>query len=190
MVRQARAQAVGLAAMALAGLAIAGCQTNPLEVTRTSCPAVAVVKHTGTLTRFNPGAEANADQIQLNASIGGLSRQCTERGGTVTTTLSYQITVTRPAKGPALSVAVPVFQVVMRDGSTLLAKDVSTVMLVFPEGVDRIQVSQSLQASTPPLPPPPKPDPDNPDAPPPRGTYEVLVGFQLTEAEAAYNAAK
>jgi hypothetical protein len=168
---------------------VAACQTNPLLVVRTSCPAVAVVKNTGTLTRFS-GAARTQEQIEFTASISGVSTACVDssKPNSVTTNASFDIVARRPDAKEALNITLPYFVVVMNEGTKLLAKEVYEVELSFAPGQERASVRASLSADTPRLPPPPKAPKGAADAPPPpRGQFEVLLGFQLNERDIVYN---
>jgi hypothetical protein len=170
-------------------LVLAACQTNPLLVVRTSCPAVAVVKNTGTLTRFS-GAARTQEQIEFTASISGINTSCVDspKPNSVTTNASFEIVARRPNAKEPLSVTLPYFVVVMNEGTKLLAKEVYEVELNFAAGEERASVRSSLSADTPRLPPPPKAPKGAADAPPPpRGQFEVLIGFQLNERDIVYN---
>jgi hypothetical protein len=178
--------------LVLGALALAGCQSNPLLVVRTSCPAVAVVKHTGTLTRFT-GAARTQEQVEFSAFINGVNSNCTDatQGNGVTSDVTFDIVATRPDSKGALSATVPFFVVVMNEGTKMLAKQVYEANISFADGQGATSVRQRVQADTPRLPPPPpqpkRQDPFGDVPAPPRGTFEVLIGFQLNDRDAVYN---
>jgi hypothetical protein len=174
---------------------LAGCSSgNPLEVRRTSCPAIAVPKHTGMLTRFAGAGRYDAQDVQLTATISQLSDNCQEDGAGVSTAVAFNIVAMRPAKGPADAVQLPYFITVVKDGETLIAKQVYGASLDFADGAASTALRQVVTVATPKVPLPPKPKKNNEIdefAPPPKpAIYEILVGFQLSDAEAVYNISK
>ncbi len=176
-------------------LGLAACNTaKPLEVRRTSCPAIAVPKHTGTLTRFAQAGRFDTQDVQLVASIGQLDSNCVETDDGVRTAVSFNIVATRPAKGPAAAAQLPFFVTVVKDGETLIAKQVYGASLSFADGAASSSQSQVVTVATPKIPLPPKPKKNNEIdefAPPPKpAVYELLVGFQLSDSEVVYNITK
>ncbi len=176
-------------------LLLVGCASgNPLEVRRTSCPALSVPTHTGTLTRFSQAGRFDAQDVQLVATISGLNDNCTENDSGVNSVVSFNITVSRPDKGPAQSVQLPYFITVVKDGETIIAKQIYDASLNFADGAMAGTINQAVTVKTPdvPLPPMPKKNTEIDEfAPPPKpAMYEILVGFQLSEADAVYNISK
>jgi hypothetical protein len=176
-------------------LFLAACGSgNPLEVRRTSCPAVAVPKHTGTITRFAQAGRYDTQDVQLVAAIGQLDANCEETDSGVRTALSFNIVATRPAKGPAAAAQLPYFITVVKDGETLIAKQVYGASINFAEGATSANLPQVVTIATPKIPLPPRPKKNNEIdefAPPPKpALYELLVGFQLSDSEVVYNITK
>jgi hypothetical protein len=174
--------------------ALVACSSNPLEVRRTSCPALAVPKHTGTLTRFQEARGFSSGDVQLVATIAQLDSRCQEDASGAKTAVSFNIVATRPSKGPAEDVQVPYFVTVVKGGETLQAKQVYGASLRFADGATSASLSQVVTAATPKVPLPPRPKRNNEIdefAPPPKpAEYEILVGFQLSDSEAVYNITK
>jgi hypothetical protein len=178
-------------------LALAGCGSgNPLEVTRTSCPAVAVVKYANNYTQFAPGSNFAASGIQLSAQLGDIAVSCKESSGnTSVSNISFEVSAARASATAAGSANVPYFVTIVQDGTTILSKQVYGANLQFGEGALRTTVRQSFAASTPyvPLPPVPERKKKNQfdefaeDSRPKAAKYEILLGFQLTEEQATYN---
>jgi hypothetical protein len=176
-------------------LLLAACGTgNPLEVRRTSCPAIAVPKYTGTLTRFSQAGRFDVQDVLLVASIGQLDANCEETEAGVRTALSFNILATRPVKGPAEAVQLPFFVTVVKDGETLIAKQVYGASVNFADGAASANLSQVVTVATPKIPLPPRPKKNNEFdefAPPPKpAVYELLVGFQLSDSDVVYNITK
>ena len=195
-----------------AALALTACQRNPLKVTRNPCPAVAVPAYTGDVTLFStPGATA-ADAIDTVATITNVRGGCSDDGSEFVTNVSFDVLARRNAAGAAESVTLPFFVAVVRGGDRLVAKQLGQVTVNFAEGQDRAQASGSAQSrvirSAAILPADiqekitrerrpgdedaaidPMTEPGVRDAVR-NASFEVLVGFQLDQAQLAYNATK
>ncbi len=200
---------LGLAATALA---LSGCNKNPLKVKRSACPAVAIPTYTGSVTRFDPAQSRDASAIELTAQITDLVGGCTEGTEFLTTDVSFTVTAQRRQAGPAKQVYLPIFVSMAQGGNVLVSKQLTGVMLEFPEGQLRAQTRGGARAevhrSAVTLPPEVQAriirqrKPNEPDAlvdplsdPQVRSavrasSFEVLVGFQLDDASLAYNIAK
>ena len=191
---------------------LAGCNTNPLLVTRSQCPAVAIPYHVGTVTKFDPPQSRDANAILLSAQITDLKGNCIEGPEFLTTEVSFTVAAQRRTKGPAKQVYLPMFVALAQGGNVLVSKQLTGVQLDFAEGAlraetrggGRAEVHRSAVA----LPPEmlarisKKRDADDPEAltdplsdPQVRAavraaSFEVLVGFQLDDASLAYNVAK
>jgi hypothetical protein len=183
-----------LSCMALPLVLSACASSNPLEVRRTSCPALSVPKHTGSLTRFSQAGRFDTQDVRLVATIVQLSDTCIENANGVNTAVSFTISAVRPTKGAADSVQLPYFITVVKDGETLIAKQVYGTSLEFADGATSGSVRQVVTVKTPEVPLPPKPKKNNEIdefAPPPKpAVYEILVGFQLTNDDVVYNISK
>lgn len=195
----------------LAGTAllVAGCNTNPLRVTRSPCPAVAIPVHAGHLTRFDPPQSRNADAIDFTAQIVELDSRCIEGGEFLTKDVTFTVAAQRRTAGPARQVYLPMFVALAQGGNVLVSKQLTGVTLDFPAGGLRAEARGGARAdvhrSAVTLPPEVQDRitrerrPDEPDAlvdplsdPQVRAavraaSFEVLVGFQLDDASLAYN---
>lgn len=195
-----------------AALALAGCSKNPLQVTRNPCPAVAVPAYTGDVTLFSREGTTNADAIDVVAVITNVRGGCTDTGDHFVTNVSFDVLARRNDKGAARSVTLPYFAAVVQSGDRLVAKQLGQVTINFADGQDRAQASATAQSSVlrsaATLPADvqeritrdrkpgdedaaidPMADPKIREAV--RGaSFEVLVGFQLNQAQLAYNATK
>ncbi|MCH8685426.1 hypothetical protein [Pedomonas mirosovicensis] len=195
----------GLVAVMMPAL-LAGCANNPLEVTRTLCPATAVPKYAGTLTFFSPPSSRTADSVVANASIFGLENHCVESSPKVTSNLRFTIGAQRPNAAAAQTITVPYFVAVVKEGKEIVSKQVYEATLTFQPGDVRAESVQTVQAAIDREealkligPDPSKKkrkrgEPRQPedlffDAKPKDSGFEVLVGFQLTDEQAHYNIA-
>lgn len=195
--------------VAAAALLLAGCNSNPLKVTRSPCPAVAIPVHAGHITRFDPPQSRNADAIDLTAQIIDLDSRCIEGGEFLVKDVTFTVAAQRRTAGPARQVYLPMFVALTQGGNVLVSKQLTGVTLDFPAGGLRAEARGGARAevhrSAVALPADVQARitrerrPDEPDAlvdplsdPQVRAavraaSFEVLVGFQLDDASLAYN---
>ena len=192
--------------MVAAPLLLAGCSSNPLQVTRTLCPATAVPQHAGTLTFFSPPSSRTADSVVASANIFNLQNQCNEGGEKVTSNLRFTIGAQRPNAAAEQTITVPYFVAVGKEGQTLPSQQIYEATLTFAAGDVRAESVQTVQAAVDraealaaagPAPGSEKKkrkrgemaEPEDLffDAKPKASGFEILVGFQLTDAQVHYN---
>lgn len=176
---------------------------------RSACPLVGIPAGTGDITLFNPPGSSNAAAIDVSATMTNLRATCTDVGDEVVSTATFDVVGVRRDAGPARQVVLPYFDVALRGGDKVIAKQVGRVALDFPAGAIRAstrgQATIRVHRSAVALPPEVERRlererrPGDPDAaidplsdPTVReavanATFEHLVGFQLTEAQLRYN---
>ena len=179
---------------------------------RTACPAVGVPDYTGDITTFRSPNSRLASDIDVTAAITNVRSTCNESGDRVYSEATFDVVARRTDTSAARQVTLPYFSTVLRGGSAIVTKRVGSVTLNFPAGAERAQASAKAggfvdraEATLPDdireqITRRRKPgDPDaalDPLADPAvraavqRATFELLVGFQLTEAQLAYNATR
>ena len=201
-------------AAALAGCAREGDivveQGVGITALRTVCPAVGVPDFTGNVTLFNPEDARTADAIDVTASITNVRSQCDDSGDEVYSTATFDVLAQRRDARGAKSVTLPYYSTVVRGGNSVIAKRVGQVTLNFADGQDRAVASGTAgavidraaatlpadireritrrrrageaEAAIDPL--------NEPDvrAALARARFELLIGFQLTDDQLAYNA--
>lgn len=200
----------GLAPLALA-LLLAGCERNPLIVSRSACPAVAVAAHVGDVTLFRRAGTDAAD-IDAVATITNVREDCTETGDQFVTRITFDVVTRRNDAGEARQISLPVFAAVVQAGNLIDAKEITNVGVNFAAGQARAvgqgtvtaavsrraaSVSQEIlarinrnrkpgdiDAATDPM-----ADPEV-RAAMRSASFEVLLGFQIDERTLAYNVAK
>ena len=203
---------------ALIPLAIAGCSTEGqvtgqgVIVNRSACPAVAIPAATGDITLFNPESSRDANAIDVVAEITNVRSTCDESGNVIVTNVTFDVQAQRRDARGARDVVLPYFATVVQGGTNVVSKSVSRVGLHFadgqlraqsagsassqvqraavtlPEDVQR-QVTRERKAGDPDAAVDPMSDPKVRDAVR-AASFEVLVGFQLTQAQLAYNATR
>ena len=183
-----------------------------ITAVRTACPAVGVPDYTGDVTLFRAGGARTANDIDVTAVITNLRSSCNETGDRVYSEASFDVLASRTDVRGTRRVELPYFSTVLRGGSAVQTKRVGTVVIDFADGQARAQgsaragafinraeatlpadIRQKITARRRPG------DADaalDPLADPEvraalnRATFELLVGFQLSEQQLAYNATR
>ena len=179
---------------------------------RSVCPAVGVPDFTGDVTLFSPADARTIDALDVTATLTNVRSQCNDTGEQVYATATFDVLAQRHDTRGARTVQLPYFSTVIRGGSAVVAKRVGTVTIQFADGQERAQahgtagayvsraaatlpdeVRQRItakrragdeEAATDPL-----NDPEVRTALA-RASFELLVGFQLSEDQLAYNATR
>ncbi len=177
--------------------------------TRSLCPALAIPLHTGDITIFDPATSRDASAVDVVAAITKLTPQCNEEGDKVYMAAEFDVQATRRDAGPARSVDIPYFSTVVQGGSAVVAKRIGQVRVSFADGQTRGtgkgQASAYVDRAAATLPSDimdritRKRRPGDEDAAVDpltipevrtaiqRASFELLVGFQLTEAQLEHN---
>ncbi len=181
-------------------------------ITRSACPAVAIPASTGDVTLFDPPASRDARAIDVVAYVTNVRSTCNDAGANIVTTATYEVNARRRDAAGAREVILPTFTTVVQGGTNIIAKRTSRVALRFADGQLRAsttggsttQVSRAattlpdavrtkltrrrktgdVDAAVDPL-----TDPEARTAVS-RASFEMLVGFQLTPEQLAYNATR
>lgn len=206
------------AAAVLLGLTLVGCSregeitSTGIITTYTACPAVAIAAPTGDVTLFDPPQSRDAAAIDVVAAMTNVRSTCSESGEQIVTQASFDVHARRRDRGPARDVVLPYYASVVQGGQNVVSKSVSNIVVRFAEGQDRASArgtatSQVLRAAAT-LPedirrqvtrerrPGDADAAVDPMADPAvraavqRASFEVLLGFQLTEEQLRYNATR
>jgi hypothetical protein len=204
---------------ALIPMTLVACSTPNNEVvdtgvtaTRSACPAVAIPAATGDITLFNPESSRDASAIDVVANITNLRSTCNESGATIVTNVTFDVQAQRRDGRGAREVVLPYFAVALQGGTQIQSKSISRVGLRFadgqlrasatasatgqvtraavtlPENI-RVQITRRRKPGDPSAAIDPMADPAVREAVR-RASFEVLVGFQLTQEQLAYNATR
>lgn len=206
-------------ALAAAGLLLAGCardgdfdSSGGILVTRSSCPAVALPAHTADITLFDPPGSTDSRAIDVVATITNVRSACSEAGADIVVTTSFDVQARRNNASGARDVVLPYYATVVQGGRIVVSKRVSRVALHFNAGEDRAQgrggASANVNRAEATLPADvqeritrrrkdgdadaaidPLADPKVREAVS-RASFELLVGFQLSQAQLQYNATR
>jgi hypothetical protein len=206
------------AVAALISVAVAGCSTegrlteSGVITTRSACPAVAIPASTGDITLFNPETSRDQNAIDVVATITNVRSTCDETGNVIVTNLTFDVLGQRRDPRGARDVVLPYFAADVQGGTHVISKSIGRVGLHFADGQIRAQssgtatsqvqrsavtlpedvrrqVTRERKAGDPDAAVDPLSDPKVRDAVR-AATYEVLVGFQLTRDQLAYNATR
>jgi hypothetical protein len=181
---------------------------------RSPCPLVEIPDMTGDITLFSAPGRTDAGAIDLTASITNLRSTCDDAKGQteLSTQATFDVFARRSDTRGARRVVLPYFSAVMRGGNVVIAKRLGSVTLDFADGQDRAQATGragstvdrseatlpanvrkllnkkrkagQADAATDPL---ALPEVRTALA---KASFELVVGFQLTEAQLAYNATR
>ncbi|ANU08590.1 hypothetical protein [Paraurantiacibacter namhicola] len=183
-----------------------------ISALRTTCPAVGVPDYTGNLTTFTREGARTADAIDVTASITNVRSTCDESGDQVYATATFDVLAQRRDNRGARTVTLPYYSVVMRGGSAVVAKRIGQVTLNFADGeyraqgtgtgaawIDRAaatlpediraQITRRRRAGEADAAVDPLTQPEV-QAALARASFELLVGFQLTQDQLRYNATR
>ncbi len=176
---------------------------------RTVCPAVGVPDFTGDITLFSPAEARTATALDVTAAITNVRSSCNDTGAQVYSEASFDVVARRQDTRGARSVTLPYFSTVVRAQDQIVSKRVGSVTLNFADGQERATASaragayvDRAEATLPPeirdrvtrkrkagdmdaaIDPLSEPEVK---AAVSRASFELLVGFQLSREQLAYN---
>ena len=203
--------AIGLSACSSEGDIVVE-QGVGITAVRTACPAVGIADYTGDITLFSPVGATTADAMDVTAVITNVRSTCTESADEVRTDATFEVQAQRRDTTGARSVELTYFGTVLRGGDAVVAKRLRSVTLTFADGearasamgtagalvnrseatlpadirdrITRTRRAGDDDAAVDPLTLP------EVRAALARATFELLVGFQLTDDQLAYNATR
>ncbi|MFL6721710.1 MAG: hypothetical protein ACJ8FT_07910 [Sphingomonas sp.] len=179
---------------------------------RSDCPIPGIPAGTGDITLFNPPDSRDSRAIDVTAAISQVRATCQDAGNDVVSTATFTVVALRRDAGPARQLVLPYFDVALRGGATVAAKQIGYVALNFPAGsqhamtraratvrvnrgaaslpsnvrqiLTRPRKAGEAEAAIDPLAEP------GVRAAVAQATFEHLVGFQLTQDQLKYNATR
>ena len=179
---------------------------------RSDCPIAGIPAGTGDITLFDPAGSTDARAIDVTAAITDLRTTCQDTTTDVISTATFTVVGLRRDAGPARQVVLPYFNVALRGGSDIAAKQVGQAVLNFAAGdihsYARVQATVRVNRSATALPqnvrdiltrprkageaeaavdPLSEPGVQKAVA---NATFEQLIGFQLTQDQIKYNATR
>ncbi len=207
-----------IAVTAMLALALAGCSrrgeidaTGGIVAVRSACPAAAIPAQTGDVTLFTAPGRTDAGSIDVVANITNLRSTCAD-GAQFYTEATFTVDARRSDATAARQVTLPYFSAVVRGGNAVIAKRVGQVTLNFAAGdyrasaqakagsyVDKAaatlpadiqqKITQKRKAGDADAAIDPIAQPDV-KAALQRTSFELLVGFNLTQDQLRYNATR
>jgi hypothetical protein len=187
-------------------------ETGGIKIVRSSCPAVAIPTYTGDVTLFNPSSSRDASAIDVVATITNVRTTCTPSGDKINATATFDVLGRRNSASGPRDVVLPFFATVTRGGTQIQSKQIGRIALHFDDGQLRAQsnstASASIAAADATLPPAveaklnrkrkagdadaavdPMTDPATRTAVL-QASFELLIGFELSSDQLAYNATR
>ncbi len=181
-----------------------------ITAVRSPCPAVGIPDFTGDVTTFKTPGDQSAANIDVTASMTHVRSTCDDTGTKVYTEVTFDVLAERTDTRGARQVELPYYAVVLQGGTAVQSKRISKVTVNFADGEARAQASGKaasyIDRTAATLPADirdkitrkrkagdadaaldPLVDPEV-KAALNRANFELLVGFQLTEDQLAYNA--
>ena len=210
---------MSLISLVALGALLAGCardgeidSTGGVSITRSACPAVGVPAFTGDITTFNPPSSRDSRAIDVVATLTTVRSTCSEAASDVVVNATFEVQARRQSAQGARDVVIPYFATVVQGGRIVVSKSISRVSVHFDDGQLRATTSGAASAAVTrtaaTLPEDireritrkrkagdddaaidPLADPVVRDAVA-RTSFELLIGFQLTQAELQYNATR
>ncbi len=201
-------------------LALSACQSTGelvggegvgITAVRGVCPAVGMADYTGDITTFR-SATGDAKAIDISAAITDVRGVCNEKASPVTSTVNFRVLARRADARGERDVVLPYFVTVVRGGNVVISKRIGEARLHFADGqlraettasgsavIDRkeatldtnarARITKERKAGEADAAIDPLTDPEV-KAALARASFEVLVGFQLTQDQLNYNATR
>lgn len=176
------------------------------------CPAVGVPDYTGDITTFRGNGDKSLASLDVSAAITNVRATCDDTTARIYSEATFDVVARRSDTSGARSVTLPYFVTVLQGGSAVVTKRVGEVTLSFAPGQERAQASAKAGAfvdrAAATLPedireritrkrrPGDEDAALDPMSAPEvraainRSRFEMLIGFQLTEDQLAYNATR
>jgi hypothetical protein len=152
---------------------LAGCASSETVL----CPSAAVLRDTATLTVFRAGAPLDPSGEAFTAAIAGVKTSChyNKGAGDIPTDMSFTVRAVRAPSPDRADFKVPYYLAVTQ-GDRILSKRNFTLNIDFAPGSAAASQDVSLDTTTVGL-----------EEGHPATDYQLLVGFQLSDADRAYN---
>jgi hypothetical protein len=174
-----------------------------------TCPAVGIPDYTGDITTFLAGEDRSTASLDMSAAITNLRTTCNDSGEQVYSEATFEVHARRADVRGSRTVTLPYFVTVLQGGGAVVSKRVGEVTLTFADGQERAvgtakagsfinraaaalpddireKITKRRRAGEVDAALDPLADPEV-KAAIARTRFEMLVGFQLTEEQLAYN---
>jgi hypothetical protein len=164
---------VGLALLLLAGCGGGGIRS---QIPSLICPAIGLVQETSTVTRFQGTGSYLEGDVLYEGYISDLTSSCDEEGGGVVADFAFNVTASKGQASQVSQVTLPYFVAVTTPAGAIISKQVFNAVVDLSldgRGTVREHLNQHIQA-------------EGKDF----HSYEILIGFQLSEDDMIYNLAQ
>lgn len=178
----------------------------------TTCPAVGIPDYTGDVTLFRDGGDPTLGNLDVTASMTNLRSSCNDTSDRVYSEATFDVRARRTDTRGARTVTLPYFVTVLQGGRAVVSKRIGEVTLTFADGQERAtasskagsfvdraaaslpedireKITRRRRAGDPEAALDPLADPEV-KAAIARTRFEMLIGFQLTQDQLAYNATR
>ena len=169
----------GAALAVCAGLMLSGCGLFDREV-KPPCPRVGILGDAATMTQFRSGAGRDLTDVEFEAEIIGFTGGCEfgDRNTKVVVTVNVEIVALRGPAAKGDSITVPFFVAITDRDERILARETFASKIDFPSGRRRAGVAEEMEQKIPLA------------AGRRSSDVEILIGFQLGQAQLEYNRQK
>lgn len=173
------------------------------------CPTVGIPDYTGDVTTFRSADDKTVGSLDVSAAMTTLRATCNDTGEQIYSEASFTVNARRTDTRGARTVEMPYFVTVLRGGSAVISKRIGTVTIAFADGQERAsatgkagafvnradaalpedireKITKKRRAGDAEAALDPLADPEV-KAAIARTRFEMLVGFQLTQDQLAYN---
>lgn len=120
--------------------------TGGIVEVRSACPMVAIPAHSGDITLFDPAGSTDARAIDVVATMTDLTHRCDASGALIRSMATARVDAVRRDAGPAREVVLPYFSTVVRGATSVVAKRTGQVRLRFAPGERRASASVTASA--------------------------------------------
>jgi len=175
----------------------------------TVCPAVGIPDYTGDITTFRSAGDKTVGSLDVSAAMTDLRTTCNDSAAQIYSEATFTVNARRTDTRGARTVSLPYFVTVLRGGNAVVSKRIGMVTVAFADGQERASATakagSTISRADASLPDDirekitkrrragdaeaaldPLADPEV-KAAIARTRFEMLVGFQLTEDQLAYN---
>lgn len=144
---------------------------------RVLCPSASVLADTASLTVFRAGAPADPSGEAFTVAITGVKSTChyTKGAGNVPVDMTFDVRATRAPSADGAEYQVPYYSA-LSQGDRILSKQTAMLTVRFAPGSATATQLVTLDETTIEL-----------EEGHPATDYQLLVGFQLSDADRAYN---
>jgi hypothetical protein len=184
-------------------------ETGGVKIVRSACPAIAIPAYTGDITLFEPLSSRDASAIDVVATITNVRSTCNDAGERISATATFDVLARRSNGAGAREVVLPYFATVTRAGTQIVSKQVGRVAVRFEDGqvranatgtastgiaraeaalpaaieekINRKRKAGDADAAVDPMTVPAIREAVS------KASFELLVGFQLSNDQLAYN---